>query len=94
MGCTVPADGCCGSFGTLLSGPLCPVADDVTYWGGRLGALGGGGYDYEEGLTVSLASLITMTHRIMRSGVIGTMWTRRGDIIRWKTGQLYQSVWK
>ena len=48
MGCTVPTNRCSGSFGTLLSGPLCPVADDVTYWGG-FGALGGGGYDYEEG---------------------------------------------
>ena len=29
---TILADGCTGSFGTLLSGPLCPVTDDVTYW--------------------------------------------------------------
>ena len=28
-----------GSFGTLLSGPMCPVMDDMTYWE-RLEALG------------------------------------------------------
>ena len=31
-GCAVPADGCTGSFGTLLSGPLGPVANDMTNW--------------------------------------------------------------
>ena len=47
MGCTVQADGCTGSFGTLLSGPLCPITDDMTYWE-KLDALGGDSYDYDE----------------------------------------------
>ena len=47
-GCTVPADGSTGSFGTLFSGPLCPVMDDVTHWE-KLEALGGDSYDYYEG---------------------------------------------
>ena len=72
MGCTVPADGCTGSFGTLLSGSLCTVTDDMTYWE-KLEALGGDTYDYDEGLTVNPAPLIMMTHGIMRSGVIGMM---------------------
>ena len=49
MGCTVPADGCIDSFGTLLSGPLCPVMDDMTYWE-KLEALGGDTYDYDAGV--------------------------------------------
>ena len=36
-------------LGTLLSGPLCSVADDMTYWE-KLKALGGDGYDYDEGV--------------------------------------------
>ena len=50
MGCTVPADGCAGSFGILLSGLLCPVTDDMTNWE-KLEALGGDTYDYDEGLS-------------------------------------------
>ena len=72
MGCTVPADGCTGSFGTLLSGPLCHATDDMTYWE-KLEDLGGDIYDYGEGFTVNPAPLITMTQGIMRSGVIGIM---------------------
>ena len=45
----VPADGCTDSFGTLLSGPLCPVMDDMTYWE-KLEALGGDTYDYDAGV--------------------------------------------
>ena len=48
-GCTVPSDGSAGSFGTLLSGPMYPVTDDITYWE-RLEALGGDTYDYVEGI--------------------------------------------
>ena len=43
------ADEGTGSFGTLLSGPLCPVTDDMTYWE-KLEALGGDSYDYDEGV--------------------------------------------
>ena len=49
MGCAVLADRCTGSFRTLLSGPLCPVTDDMTYWD-KLEALGGDTYDYDEGV--------------------------------------------
>ena len=48
-GCAVPADGCTSSFGTLLSGPLCPVTNDMTYWE-KLEALGGDSYDYDDGV--------------------------------------------
>ena len=48
--------------------------DDMIYWE-RFTAMGGDGYDYDEGLTVNPASLIKITYRIMRSGVIGMMWT-------------------
>ena len=40
--CTVPSDRSADSFWTLLSDPMCPVTDDMTYWE-RLEAWGGGG---------------------------------------------------
>ena len=48
-GYMVPSDGSARSFGTLLSGPMCPVADDMTYWE-RLEALEGDSYDYVDGV--------------------------------------------
>ena len=44
----------------------------MTYWE-KLVALGGDSYDYDEGLTVNPAPLITMIQGIMRSGVIEMM---------------------
>ena len=61
---------CTGSFGSLLSGPMRPVMDDMTYCE-RLEALGVTVMTTLRGLTVNTAPLIMMTHRIMRSGVIG-----------------------
>ena len=49
MGCTLSADGYSGLFGTVLSGPWCPVTNDMTYWE-RFDALGGDSYDYDEGV--------------------------------------------
>ena len=69
MGCTVPPDGYTSSFGTLWSGPMCPVTDDRTHWE-RLEALGATVMTTLRGLTVDLAPSIMMTHGIMRSGVI------------------------
>ena len=42
MSYTVSSDGSTGPFGTWLSGLMCPVTDDMTYWE-ILEALGGGG---------------------------------------------------
>ena len=69
---TNPFDGSTGPFGTLLSGPMCPVTDDMTYWE-RLEALGAAVMAMVRRLTVNPAPLITMTQGIMRSGVIGMM---------------------
>ena len=54
--CALPAVGCTGSFGTLLSGPLFPVTNDMTYWE-KLEALGGDSYDYDEGVGSQPGSL-------------------------------------
>ena len=62
MGCTVPADGCTGSFGTLLSGPLCPVTDYMTYWEKPWVATL---MTMMRGLAVNPAPLITMPQGIM-----------------------------
>ena len=42
--CSVPADGCSGSFGTCLTDPPCLVVVDVTCWE-RLEALCEDSYD-------------------------------------------------
>ena len=47
MDYAVPTDGYTGSFKTLLSGPLCPVGDDMTYHL-NIEALGGASYDYDD----------------------------------------------
>ena len=55
-GCAVPADGCTGSFGTLLSGLPGPVANDMTHWE-KLEALGGDSYAYDDGFGSQPSSL-------------------------------------
>ena len=49
MDYAVPADGYTCSFGTLLSGPVCPLTDDMTYHE-KLEAQGGDIYDYDDGV--------------------------------------------
>ena len=43
----VPADGYTGSLGMLLSGPLCPVTDGMTYHE-KIEALVGDSYDFDD----------------------------------------------
>ena len=47
MDYAVPADGYTSSFETLLSGSLCPVTDDMTYYE-KIEALGGASYNYDD----------------------------------------------
>ena len=59
----MPSVGSAGSFGTLLSGPMCPVTDNMTHWE-RIDREGGGGggdrYDIH----------VITWREIVRSGVI------------------------
>ena len=58
------------TFGTLLSEPLCVVADDVTYQEG-IGALGGTMCDCDGVVTVDRVVLVAMARLTVGGGVVG-----------------------